>query len=112
MAKKVKESARSSRHDYEYADQTDEEELGFFESLFAPGTIDTDVSGDEYGSMDSGTIYTQFTSEGSDEFTEESSTGSVMIRFDRDLRAKHRTACKNMTVGILLLQLLRMFNFI
>ncbi len=96
MSKKTSSTKRSSIHDDESAD---EEEMGFFESLFAPGTIDTDVSGDEYdtefdNSVDSGTIYS-----GSEGLTEESDA-SAMIRFDKELRSKHRSACKNMTVGI------------
>lgn len=74
----------------------EEEEMGFFERLFAPGTIDTDVSDDE--DDETGTLYTDYTGE-SDGDTYESSHGSTVIRFDKDLRAKHRSACKNMTVG-------------
>jgi len=95
MSKKDSPTKRSGRDD----ESGEEEEMGFFESLFAPGTIDTDVSGDEYdteldNSVDSGTIYS-----GSEGFTEESDASAVM-RFDKELRAKHRSACKNMTVGI------------
>ncbi len=77
----------------------EEEEMGFFERLFAPGTIDTDVSDDE--DDETGTLYTDYTgvSGESDGFTYESSHGSTVIRFDKELRAKHRSACKNMTVG-------------
>jgi hypothetical protein len=31
--------------------------------------------------------------------SDENSTSTAMIRFDRELRTKHRGACKNMTVG-------------
>ena len=99
-----------------------EEEAGFFGRLFSPGTVDTDVSGNsgeedsEFDdSIDSGTIYTDMTGASqseSDGSSEASSTGSTMMRFDRELRAKHRGACKNMTVSVFycnLLSLVSMF---
>jgi hypothetical protein len=103
MAKKQKESVRLSRTDDD-DNSIEEAEVGFFEGLFSPGTIDTDVSGDEEdtefdGSVGSGTIYTDMTGR-SDEDSEDSSTSSTLMRFDKELRAKHRSACKNMTVGI------------
>ena len=109
MAKKQKESVRLSRaDDDESINSIEEEEVGFFDRLFSPGTIDTDVSGDEDTEFDdsvgSGTIYTDMTGR-SDEDSDESSTASTLILFDKELRAKHRSACKNMTVGIYLSQL-------
>lgn len=99
MSKKESPRKRSSGDD----ESDEEEQMGFFESLFAPGTIDTDVSGDEYdteleNSVGSGTIYS-----GSEGLTEASDVSAVM-RFDKELRAKHRSACKNMTVRILYLR--------
>jgi hypothetical protein len=83
------------------------EDEGFFGRLFSPGTVDTDVSGDDItefdGSVDSRTCYTDMS--GSDmsdtdiSSSDENSTSTAMIRFDRELRTKHRGACKNMTVG-------------
>jgi hypothetical protein len=82
------------------------EDEGFFGRLFSPGTVDTDISGDDSefdGSIDSRTCYTDMS--GSDmsdtdiSSSDENSTSTAMIRFDRELRAKHRGACKNMTVG-------------
>jgi len=87
-----------------------EEEEGFFGRLFSPGTVDTDVSGNSGeedsafdDSIDSGTIYTDMTGGSqseSDGSSDASTTGSTMMRFDRELRAKHRGACKNMTVSV------------
>ena len=106
MAKKDKERVRLSRRSEEEDSYIeDEEELGFFDRLFSPGTIDTDYSGYDDdtqfdGSVDSGTCTDMTGSVESDGFTEDSSTASTNIRFDKELRAKHRSACKNMTVGI------------
>ena len=110
MAKKQKESVRLSRtDDDESIKSIEEEEVGFFDRLFSPGTIDTDVSGDEDtefdGSLGSGTIYTDMTGR-SDEDSDDFSTVSTLMRFNKELRAKHRSACKNMTVGTYLSQLL------
>lgn len=106
MAKKDKERVRLSRRsEDEDSYIEDEEELGFFDRLFSPGTIDTNYSeyedDDQFdGSVDSGTCTDMTGSVESDGFTEDSSTASTNIRFDKELRAKHRSACKNMTVGI------------
>ena len=87
------------------------EDEGFFGRLFSPGTVDTDVSGDDDSvsdgsSDDSATIFTDEKMSASESESgmssdgEEASTSSSMIRFDRELRAKHRSACKNMTVCV------------
>ena len=87
------------------------EEEGFFGRLFSPGTVDTDVSGDDDSesagtSDDSATFLTDeklSASESESDMSsdgDEASTSSSLIRFDRELRAKHRSACKNMTVGV------------
>lgn len=92
----------SRTDDDESIKSIEEEEVGFFDRLFSPGTIDTDVSGDEEtefdGSLGSGTIYTDMTGR-SDEDSDDFSTVSTLMRFNKELRAKHRSACKNMTIG-------------
>lgn len=104
MAIKNKSGVRLSRNDdAEPNNKTGESDEGFFNRLFSPGTIDTDVSGEDYdteieGSVGSATYYTDITGR-SDGSSDESSMGSTVIRFDKDLRAKHRNACKNMTIG-------------
>jgi len=87
------------------------EEDGFFSRLFfSPGSVDTDVSGsddDDDESQSEGTLGTRtYCSTVSASETEsdmsgsdEDSTSPDLIRFDRELRAKHRGACKNMTGG-------------
>lgn len=103
MGRKSKDAGRSGNQD-------DREQDGFFGRLFSPGTVDTSVSensveefdSDFDESIDSGTYYTDIDdsqSEESDEFTEESSHGASLVRFDKELRAKHRAACKSMTIG-------------
>lgn len=94
------------------------EEDGFFSRLFfSPGSVDTDVSGsDDDGdeSQSEGTLGTRtYCSTVSASETEsdmsgsdEDSTSPDLIRFDRELRAKHRGACKNMTVSVMLCFLL------
>eukprot|EP00537_Pseudo-nitzschia_pungens_P003368 CAMPEP_0172367352 /NCGR_PEP_ID=MMETSP1060-20121228/20858_1 /TAXON_ID=37318 /ORGANISM="Pseudo-nitzschia pungens, Strain cf. cingulata" /LENGTH=494 /DNA_ID=CAMNT_0013091573 /DNA_START=82 /DNA_END=1566 /DNA_ORIENTATION=+ len=120
MAKKSKEGSRPSNNDRktkskrveeEEEDEEEDQNDGFFGRLFSPGTVDTSVSentddeeyeSDSDESAGSGTYYTDVTGD-SDSGSEESSTarsnGSSLVRFDRDLRAKHRAACKSMTIG-------------
>lgn len=102
MAKTKKERVHLSRTETDTKD-AEEEPQGFFDRLFNPGTIDTDVSGDENetefdGSECSGTIYTDMTGTSASNVSDESSAESL-ARFDKELRAKHRSACKNMTIG-------------
>lgn len=106
MAKKDKEQVRLNRGDDESSEISIEtEELGFFDRLFSPGTIDTDVSCDDDTDFDgdtsvgSETIFTNTSGQSRGSDSGQSSTGSNLIRFDKELRAKHRSACKNMTVG-------------
>ena len=99
MAKKDKESVRLNRTDDDDSIVSCEEEPeGFFDRLFNPGTIDTDISGEsEFDErVDSQTI---FTDQSSDEESIETS-GSALAMFDKDLRARHRNACKSMTVSM------------
>jgi hypothetical protein len=103
MAKTKKERVHLSRTETDTKD-AEEEPQGFFDRLFNPGTIDTDVSGDENetefdGSECSGTIYTDMTGTSASNVSDESSAESL-ARFDKELRAKHRSACKNMTVSV------------
>lgn len=88
--------------------EEEEEENGFFGRLFFPGTVDTSVSentGDDYDSdfdesFGSATYFSDFSGDSeSGESSAASSTGTSLIRFDRELRAKHRAACKSMTIG-------------
>ena len=46
----------------------------------------------------SGSIDEDEESDANDESTAEASQTSTLVKFDRDLRARHRAACKNMTV--------------
>jgi hypothetical protein len=78
-----------------------------FQRLFAPDSVETDVSDDsEYDSQDSRSHFTDVTGshdedddEEHDDSTAERSTTSSVIQFDKDLRTRHRAACKNMTVS-------------
>jgi hypothetical protein len=78
-----------------------------FHRLFAPDSIETDVSEDsDYDSQDSHSLCTDGTGshdededEDNDDSTGEPSATSTLIQFDKDLRARHRAACKNMTVS-------------
>ena len=81
--------------------------MSLFHQLFAPDTMETDVSEDsQFDSLGSASQYTDMTgsideddeSEANDESTGEASQTSTLIKFDRDLRSRHRAACKNMTV--------------
>ncbi|KAG7354995.1 tetratricopeptide repeat family protein [Nitzschia inconspicua] len=85
----------------------DNGKMSLFHRLFAPGSMETDVSDDsQYDSQDSRSQYTDMTGsldedeeDGHDESTGEPSASSTLIKFDRELRARHRAACKNMTSG-------------
>jgi hypothetical protein len=78
-----------------------------FQRLFAPGSLESEFSDDELSeteSMDSGTQFTDMSGSvdsdsDSDDSTEPSAT-STQLKLDRDLRARHRAACKNMTVSV------------
>ena len=81
--------------------------MSLFHRLFAPDTMETDVSEDsQFDSLGSASQYTDMSgsideyeeSDANDESTAESSQTSTLVKFDRDLRARHRAACKNMTV--------------
>jgi hypothetical protein len=86
----------------------DQGKMSLFHRLFAPGSMETDVSEDsQYDSQDSRSQFTDMTGsldeedeEGHDDSTGEPSATSTLIKFDRDLRARHRAACKNMTVSL------------
>ena len=111
MAKKGKDAVRLSKRDGKSSSkiaEEEEEENGFFGRLFFPGTVDTSVSentGDDYDSdfdesFGSATYFSDFSGDSeSGESSAASSTGTSLIRFDRELRAKHRAACKSMTVS-------------
>lgn len=103
MAKKDKVSVRLNRADDESIVSCEDEPEGFFDRLFNPGTIDTDISGDETefddGSVDSQTIFTDYTGRSEESDMSEETSGSALALFDKELRAKHRNACKNMTNG-------------
>lgn len=76
--------------------------MSLFQRLFAPESIETDVSGDsDSETLDSATQFTDASSsdgEKNDDSTGEPSNSSTAIRFERDLRLRHRGACKSMTV--------------
>jgi hypothetical protein len=108
---------KSSKEDDKTTSVTDDGEddngrmTSLFHRLFAPGSIETDVSEDsQYDSLDSHSQYTDMSgsadedgrsgkSEGPDDSTVDGSDTSTLIKFDRDLRARHRAACKSMTVS-------------
>jgi hypothetical protein len=86
------------------SEDKEEGRMSLFQRLFAPESIDTDASGDsDSGSLDSATHFSDMSGsddEDNDDSTQQASATSSMIKFDRDLRARHRGACKNMTVRI------------
>mmetsp|Transcript_41220 Transcript_41220/g.46565 ORF Transcript_41220/g.46565 Transcript_41220/m.46565 type:complete len:480 (+) Transcript_41220:314-1753(+) len=106
MGKKERVSLRiNNGHDDASTVVTLDEE-GFFGRLFSPETVYTDVSGDDSesdctGTIGSRTFCTEASSSSETDMSscDEHSTSSDLIRFDRELRAKHRSACKTMTTG-------------
>lgn len=105
MSKKEAEKRYDNATDQDENEVNDEgqgdEGRSIFERLFAPASLDTSVSSDSNGdqSQDSRSYVSSLSgsSEGTDDDTSCSSLRSVQ-RFDRRLRAKHRSACKSMTV--------------
>ena len=105
MAKERTESQSVATMDTsEKAEKAEKEtaKASMFERLFAPASVDTSVSSaasDDERSLDSHSHVSTLSgsSDGSDESS--CSSSSSAHRFDRELRAKHRSACKNMTVS-------------
>lgn len=82
--------------------ENDEGKPSFFSGLFAPGSADTSGSSSDDDSAGSST--NQSTLSDSEDETDTltqttASKGAALERFDRELRAKHRAACKSMTVS-------------
>ena len=89
---------------YEAEDNVEEKEgnsegRSIFHRFFAPASIDTSVSSDGEDDHSQGSDSSHSSLSKSSEDTGESSCSSTAQRFDRDLRSKHRAACKHMTVG-------------
>lgn len=80
---------------------TEPEKASMFERLFAPASLDTSVSSHSDDDQSMGSKSNLSTLSGSTDGSGDSSdSSSAGIRqFDRELRAKHRGACKNMTVS-------------
>jgi hypothetical protein len=72
-----------------------------FQRLFAPQSVDTSVSSASDDDESLGSQSNCSTISGSSGESGESSCSSLQSiqLFDRELRAKHRSACKNMTVS-------------
>ena len=98
MAKEKTESQSVATVD---TSEKESPKASMFERFFAPASADTSVSSasDEERSFDSRSHVSTLSgsSDGSDESS--CSSSSSAQRFDRELRAKHRSACKNMTVS-------------
>lgn len=88
--RKEKEDNDTSEGEETEEEVADGQDKSIFHQFFAPGSLDTSVSSDDQ-SEDS-----RLTSSSGDSGA--SSCSSSVLRFDRDLRAKHRAACKQMTV--------------
>lgn len=98
---KDKDDRSARRNDIEDEDK-ESGKASMFERLFAPHSVGTSVSSESDDDDHSlGSQSNQSTISGSSEESGESSVSSVdsIQRFDRELRAKHRAACKNMTVS-------------
>ena len=101
MAKERTESQSVATMDTSEKAEKETAKASMFERLFAPASVDTSVSSasDDERSFDSRSHVSTLSgsSDGSDESS--CSSSSTAQRFDRELRAKHRSACKNMTVS-------------
>jgi hypothetical protein len=103
MGKKKDDEDSVETDDSEENEDAPEETKGvkksIFQKFFTPGSASTSVSSgsDDDRSRDSFSYHSSIS--GSSDYTGESSCDSSVLQFDRELRAKHRAACKNMTVG-------------
>ena len=100
---KIKNEVRSleSRESLENEEAKDKPSTSMFQRLFSPQTEDDDTSASSASDDQSeGSHSDRSTISGSSRGSDGSSCDSVQSiqRFDRELRAKHRSACKNMTV--------------
>lgn len=81
-----------------------EGKMSLFHQLFAPGSLETDISEDsQFDSLGSASMYSDMSGSLDEEEEEEESAAEVsdtstQLKMDRELRARHRSACKNMTV--------------
>jgi hypothetical protein len=96
---------KTSRSDRSQETPETEEEgkTSIFQRLFAPGSVDTSVSSqsnedDSAGSETNLSTLSGSSGESDDGSSDNSDSEGGLQRFDRELRAKHRGACKNMTV--------------
>jgi hypothetical protein len=92
QAKAMKQAMKQAKKSYEAKAVEEEADPSIFTRLFG----ETGSHASSY--YDSDDDEESFSSEASD--NDETDAGYVeLARFDRDLRAKHRGACKNMTVS-------------
>eukprot|EP00934_Nitzschia_sp_Nitz4_P001517 Nitzschia sp. Nitz4//scaffold149_size55946//37788//39427//NITZ4_006600-RA/size55946-augustus-gene-0.72-mRNA-1//-1//CDS//3329536827//1517//frame0 len=78
-------------------EETEPQKATMFERLFSPASADTSVSSRSDDDDDSNVSTLSASSDGTGSSSGSSSHGQH--QFDKDLRVKHRNACKNMTNG-------------
>jgi hypothetical protein len=83
----------------ESADQETGKVGSMFQRLFAPLSADTSVSSDSDDDRSLGSNDSTISGSSSESGQSSCSSMQSIQRFDRELRAKHRRACKNMTVS-------------
>jgi hypothetical protein len=104
MGAKVKKT--KATRSLETAESEEEAKAGsIFQRLFAPASVGTSYSQDDDGSAGSETHLSTLSAstashDSSDGETENQDSKVDLQKFDRELRARHRGACKNMTVSL------------
>lgn len=102
MGKLKEVRSLESRESLDKHEEAKEKSSSMFERLFSPQETEDDSSASSASDEHSeGSHSNQSTISGSSVESDGSSCSSIQSiqRFDRELRAKHRSACKNMTVS-------------
>jgi hypothetical protein len=85
----------------ESEEEVEEVKASIFQRLFAPASAGTSYSQDDDGSAESeANLSTLSVSTASHDSRDEESEKTGLHKFDRELRTRHRGACKNMTVSL------------
>ena len=105
MGAKTRKTRSKELNSIQTKDTKEEErKSSFFSGLFSPGSAESSVSSsqdeDSVGSSTNLSTVSSASDETDSRTANTESIGGNQEKFDRDRRAKHRAACKNMTVSV------------
>lgn len=99
--KKTKDTRSLTASESEEEVEVEEVKASIFQRLFAPASAGTSYSQDDDGSAESeANLSTLSVSTASHDTRDEETEKTGLQKFDRELRTRHRGACKNMTVSL------------